>query len=65
MELREALIRQSPSLELQRAAQAEIARLDAVVMLLTKEVQELQSELAEANQILDDIQSAADDRRFH
>lgn len=45
MELREALIRQSPSLELQRAAQAEIARLDAVVMLLTKEVQELQSEL--------------------
>lgn len=58
MELREALIRQSPSLELQRAAQAEIARLDAVVMLLTKEVQELQSEL-------DAIESAAKDKRFN
>ena len=31
MDLREALIQQSPSLALQRQAQAEIARLDAMV----------------------------------
>jgi hypothetical protein len=35
MNLREALIVQGPSLELQRAAQAEIARLDARIKDLT------------------------------
>lgn len=34
MELRDALIKQSPSLQLQRAALAEIARLDAYVIEL-------------------------------
>ena len=32
MNLRDALIYQTPSLELQRAAQAEIARLDALLL---------------------------------
>lgn len=36
MQLREALISQSPSLELQRAAANEIARLDARVKFLTE-----------------------------
>lgn len=36
MNLRDALIRQAPSLALQREAQAEIARLDAAVARLSK-----------------------------
>lgn len=38
MNLRQALISQGPSLELQRAAQAEIARLDAVLFALRREI---------------------------
>mgnify|MGYP000926611435 CR=1 FL=1 len=46
MDLREALIRQGPSLELQRAAQAEIARLDAQVRDLTALHYKAQAKLA-------------------
>lgn len=41
MQLREALIQQSPSLALQRAAADEIARLDAEVEMLTKALDSL------------------------
>lgn len=44
MKLREALIAQAPSLELQRAAQAEIARLDGLVTQLEEEVALLTSD---------------------
>lgn len=46
MDLREALIAQRPSLELQRAAQAEIARLDAQVRDLTALHYKAQAKLA-------------------
>ena len=48
MNLREALIVQNPSLELQRAAQAEIARLDDMLKTLTARFYEAQAELAQA-----------------
>jgi len=38
MNLRDALISQAPSLALQRAAQAEIARLDAEIVRLTEDL---------------------------
>ena len=41
MNLRDALIQQSPSLELQRAAQAEIARLDHQLSETRKLVQDI------------------------
>jgi len=49
MNLREALIVQNPSLELQRAAQAEIARLDSVLKDLAARYYEAQAELAQAS----------------
>lgn len=46
MKIREALIIQSPSLALQRAAQDEIARLDLEIMSKDEEIQRLKLELA-------------------
>jgi hypothetical protein len=40
MNLREALIAQGPSLELHRAAQAEIARLDAIIHIKQRALEE-------------------------
>ena len=45
MNLREALITQGPSLSLQRAAQSEIARLDAEVSRMRAECAETRAEL--------------------
>lgn len=48
MNLREALITQGPSLELQRAASDEIARLDGIIRDLTGRYYQAQAELAQA-----------------
>ena len=55
MNLREALIVQNPSLELQRAAQAEIARLDGELALATARHYKAQAQLA---RILELVQRA-------
>jgi hypothetical protein len=54
MNIREALITQAPSLALQRAAQSEIARLDAILeqrnnslALMTVQLEEARQQLAQ------------------
>jgi hypothetical protein len=43
MQLRDALIQQAPSLELQRAAAAEIARLDAIEIVARRVISTFES----------------------
>ena len=52
MNLRQALIEQAPSLELQRAAQAEIARLDVQVNAMHVQLDEFEDACADSRSLL-------------
>lgn len=60
MQLREALVRQSPSLELQRSASAEIARLDTATSELHEQVQRLQCCLRQRDSLIDSLRNERD-----
>jgi hypothetical protein len=62
MKLREALVVQSPSLALQRAASDEIARMDSLLLRASDAIEALDGVSVETEQLVDDFRAWKESR---